>query len=133
MTNSQFEKMVKAEKFQFIATLVGAENAEVAEFLNKEAEMVIKKNAKKAENRSLSKTQKENLELVSEIAEFLKGKEELFTAQEVMAGIGKEEFTAQKATALMKKAIESGVAEKAEAKKEKKVAYIAVTGEEEGE
>lgn len=134
MTNTQFEKMVKAEKFQFIATLVGAENAEVAEFLNKEAEMVIKKNAKKAENRSLSKTQKENLELVAEIAEFFKGKEEIFTAQEVMEGIGKSEFSAQKATALMKKAVESGVAEKSEAKKEKKVAYSAVvTGEEEGE
>src|SRR5690606_14684091 len=115
------------------ATLVGAENAEDAEFLNREAEMVIKKNAKKAENRTLSKTQKENLELVAEIAEFLKGIEELFTAQDVMEGIGKSEFSAQKDTALMKKAVESGVAEKSEEKKEKKVAYIAVTGEEEGE
>lgn len=126
-----FEKMVKAEKFQFIATLV--EDTEVAEFLQKEAEMVLKKNAKKAQSRSLSKTQKENLELVAEIAEFLLGKDELFTAQDIMQGIDKEEFSAQKATALMKKAIESNVAKKSIHKKDKKVAYIAMHVEEEGE
>lgn len=132
MTNTiTFEKMVKAEKFQFIATLV--QDVEVIEFLNKEAEMVIKKNAKKSENRSLSKTQKENLELVAEIADFLLGKDELFTAQEVMEGIGKEEFSAQKATALMKKAVESNVAKKSDKKKDKKVAYTAIHVEEEGE
>lgn len=133
MKNTQFEKMVKAEKFAFIGTLV-SEHAEVVEFLNKEAEMVSKKNAKKAESRSLSKTQKENLALVAEVTEFFKGKEgELFTASEVMEGIGKSEFSAQKASALMKKAVESGEVEKSETKKDKKVAYTAVTVEEEGE
>lgn len=133
MTNTTtFEKMVKAEKFQFIATLV--ESAEVVEFLTKEAEMVTKKNAKKAESRTLSKTQRENLEIVAEINGFFVGKEEIFTAQEVMEGIGKSEFSAQKATALMKKAVESGEVVKSETKKDKKVAYSAfVSSEEEGE
>lgn len=133
MTNTTtFEKMVKAEKFQFIATLV--ESAEVIEFLTKEAEMVTKKNAKKAESRTLSKTQRENLEIVAEINGFFVGKEEIFTAQEVMEGIGKSEFSAQKATALMKKAVESGEVVKSETKKDKKVAYSAfVSSEEEGE
>lgn len=131
MTNTQFEKMVKAEKFQFIATLVGEENAEVVAFLEQQAEMVLRKNAKKSETRTLSKTQKENAELVEQITSVLSEKKgEIFTAQEVMEMIGKSEFTAQKASALMKKATETGLVEKAEEKKEKRVAYKSV---EEGE
>lgn len=128
MTNTTFEKMVKAEKFAFVAGLV-SEHAEVVAFLTHEAEMVAKKNAKKAESRKPSKAQVENEKLVSEITEFMSGKEELFTAQEVMVAIGKEEFTAQKASALMKKAVETGLVVKSDSKKEKKVAYTASQGE----
>lgn len=109
--------MTIAEKFAYASTLV--DNKEVADFLNERAESTLAKNAKKAENRKPTKAQLENLTLVEKAVAWLKENAinseteiKAFSAQQIFEGAQMFNLTVQKQTALMKKAIEQGKAEK---------------------
>lgn len=108
--NSVFGKMVKAEKLRFIASLV-ADNKEAVDFLETEAQRVENKNAKRTTKKSA--TQIENDELRQQVMLFMEDKgEQVFIADQLMEVIGKQEFSAQKATALLKGLVDGGQLEK---------------------
>lgn len=122
MTNSTktFTEMTIAEKFNYASTLV--QNAEVASFLQERAEQTVAKNSKKAENRKPTKAQLENQVFVEKVAEWLKAnavntatESTVFSANQIFEGAQIFDFTAQKQTAILKKAIEQGFAEKSDA------------------
>lgn len=140
MTNSTktFTEMTIAEKFNYASTLV--DNQEVATFLQERATATVAKNAKKAENRKPTKVQLENQILVDKAVEWLKANAintdtevKAFSANQIFEGAQMFGFTAQKQSALMKKAIESGKAEKVDFQvtddnNRKKVAYTIAKG-----
>ncbi len=108
--NSVFGKMVKAEKLRFIASLV-VDNEEAVAFLETEAQRVENKNAKRTTKKSA--TQIENDELRQQVMLFMEDKgEQVFIADQLMEVIGKQEFSAQKATALLKGLVDGGQLEK---------------------
>lgn len=115
-----FAEMTIAEKFVTIADLLDSvENAEMVEFLNSRAEQTVAKNAKKSANRKPTKAQVENLALVEKAVAFLQENAvnsdtevKAFSANQIFEGAGLFDLTSQKQTALMKKAIEQGLAEK---------------------
>lgn len=107
---SVFGKMVKAEKLRFIASLV-ADNKEAVDFLETEAQRVENKNAKRTTKKSA--TQVENDELRQQVMLFMEDKgDQVFVADQLMKAINKEEFSAQKATALLKGLVDGGQLEK---------------------
>lgn len=141
---SVFEKMTKAEKFEFISNLIaekqevlGLQKEEVAEtlsFLQKEQTLIEKKNAKRSAKKS--EAQLENEAVREKVLDFLKGQEEgkLFVANTLMEEVGHKDFTSQKATAIMKGLVDEGKVEKVsnvavvevvngKEKKTRKVAY----------
>lgn len=112
--------MTIAEKFSAIADVV--QNTEMAYFLNERAEQTTAKNAKKSENRKPTKAQLENQVFVEKVAEWLKDnavntatEQTVFSANQIFEGAQIFDFTAQKQTAILKKAIEQGLAEKSDA------------------
>lgn len=107
---SLFGKMVKAEKLRFIASLV-ADNKEAVYFLETEAQRVENKNAKRTTKKSA--TQVENDELRQQVMLFMEDKgDQVFVADQLMKAINKEEFSAQKATALLKGLVDTFQLEK---------------------
>lgn len=140
MTNSTktFTEMTIAEKFVYASTLI--DNAEVASFLQERAEQTVSKNAKKAENRKPTKVQLENLVLIDKAVEWLEENAinsetevKAFSANQIFEGSQQFGFTAQKQSALLKKAIESGRVEKVDFQVtddngRKKVAYTIAKG-----
>ena len=108
MTNTtvKFEKMVKADKFRFVASLV--EDAEVREFLETEASRVEAKNAKRSSKPS--KAQLENEAVRDKVRELFDSLLEgtVLTADEVMSAVGHGDFSPQKATAVMKPLLADG-------------------------
>lgn len=107
---SLFGKMVKAEKLRFIASLV-ADNKEAVDFLETEAQRVENKNAKRTTKKSA--TQVENDELRQQVMLFMEDKgDQVFVADQLMKAINKEEFSAQKATALLKGLVDTFQLEK---------------------
>ena len=133
MTNTkvEFEKMVKADKFRFVANLV--EDAEVREFLEVEASRVEAKNAKRSSKPT--KAQQENEAVRDKVralfADLAEGT--VLTADEVMSAVGCDKFSPQKATAVMKPLLADGfekvdgvevvVPDGENVKKSKKVGY----------
>jgi hypothetical protein len=119
MTNSTktFTELTIAEKFSSIAETVT--NSEMAEFLQERANATVAKNAKKAENRKPTKVQLENLVLIDKAVEWLEENAinsetevKAFSANQIFEGSQQFGFTAQKQSALLKKAIEQGRVEK---------------------
>ena len=103
MTNTttvKFEKMVKADKFRFVADMV--DNEEVREFLEVEAQRVENKNAKRS--KKPTKAQLENEAVREKIVAMFEGLTEgtVLVADEIMSVIGHGDFSPQKATAVMK-------------------------------
>lgn len=117
---SVFEKMTKAEKFEFIADIfsskkqeIGIEEQQLAEmvaFLQKEQGLVEKKNAKRSAKKS--ETQLENDKIREEIVAFFEDKEETFVAEQVFEAIEKTGFTPQKMTAILKPLVDDGTLSK---------------------
>lgn len=120
MTNTKtFTEMTIAEKFNAIAEVV--ENTEMTTFLQERAEQVLNKNAKKSSSRKPTKVQLENQVFVDKISEWLENnavntatEQIVFSANQIFEGAGIFDFTAQKQTALLKKAIEQGKAIKSD-------------------
>ena len=119
---SVFEKMTKAEKFEFIADIfsskkqeIGIEEQQLVEmvaFLQKEQGLVEKKNAKRSAKKS--ETQLENDAIRQQVLEFFETKEEndTFVAEQIFAEIGKQDFTPQKMTAILKPLVDNETLEK---------------------
>lgn len=116
-TTKTFAELTIAEKFSAIAETV--QNAEMVAFLQERANQTVAKNAKKAENRKPTKVQLENLVLIDKAVEWLEENAinsetevKAFSANQIFEGSQQFGFTAQKQSALLKKAIESGRVEK---------------------
>lgn len=137
-TTKTFAELTIAEKFSAIANTV--ENAEMVAFLQERAEQTVAKNAKKAQNRKPTKAQLENLVLIDKAVEWLEENAinsetevKAFSANQIFEGSQQFGFTAQKQSALLKKAIESGRVEKVDFQVtddngRKKVAYTIAKG-----
>lgn len=128
------KQLTKSDKFAML--LEALNSADVAnkdllvDFVSAEKALVEKRNATRSASRKPTKTQRENEALVAEIVAFFDvdgeaDSEVAYTADEVAELVGFEDFSAQKMTALMKKAVEEGVVtktDKADSNK-KKVGY----------
>ena len=104
--------MTKIEMFNLIAE-VNADNEEIVEFCKKEIEILNKRKSSKTP----TKTQRENEEVISAIADILNGFEEGATASEILKEVVKyderfSEFSIQKISALLRKMKEAGTVEK---------------------
>lgn len=108
--------MTKMEMFEAIKTAV-ADNEEMVVFLNKEMEQLAKRNARKST--SLTKTQKENVEVKERIMDALED-EDAMTATEVANVLG---ISVAKASALLTQLVK---AEKVERVKSGKSVTFAV-------
>ena len=126
------KQLTKSDKFAML--LEALHSAEVAnkdllvDFVSGEKALIEKRNATRAASRKPTKAQKENEAHVAEIIEFFNEVAEAgvaYTADEVGEAVGFEDFSAQKMTALMKKAIEEGAVEKVDKadSNKKKVGY----------
>lgn len=119
-TTKTFAELTIAEKFSAIAETV--QNQEMATFLQERANQTVAKNAKKAENRKPTKAQLENQVFVNKVSEWLEANAKntateatVFSANQIFEGAGIFDFTPQKQTAILKKAIEQGKAIKSDA------------------
>lgn len=135
------KQLTKSDKFAML--LEALETADVAnkdllvDFVSGEKALVEKRNATRAASRKPTKAQKENEGFVAEVVEFFSDSAEAgvaYTADEVAEAVGFEDFSAQKMTALMKKAVEEGAVEKIDKadSNKKKVGYK-VAGSEKAE
>ena len=92
--------MTKREYFEAIKNVEGVrENADFVEFLDKQIELASKKRT------SLTPVQKENLELVEKVYDFIAGSENGVTATDIMNAL--ELTSNQKASALVKKLVDA--------------------------
>ncbi len=92
--------MTKREYFEAIKNVEGVrENAEFVEFLDRQIELASKKRT------SLTPVQKENLELVEKVYDFIAGSENGVTATDIMNAL--ELTSNQKASALVKKLVDA--------------------------
>lgn len=92
--------MTKREYFEAIKNVEGVrENPEFVEFLDRQIELASKKRT------ALTATQKENLELVEKVYDFIAASENGVTATEIMNGL--ELTSNQKASALVKKLVDT--------------------------
>lgn len=113
------KQLTKSEKFAMLldalqtGEVATADRDTLVEFVSAEKALVDKRNATRSASRKPTKAQRENEEFVAEIVEFFTGSDvetgKAYTADEVAEAVGFEDFSAQKMTALMKKAIEEGV------------------------
>lgn len=121
---AQFEKMKKSEKFALaikVLETVELEGSELTvellnEFLEKEIIMNDNRNAKRSENKKLSKTQLENAEIVKSIVEYMATQEKALSSATILDNLEVEYSSTQKATALLKQAMETGQVVKADKK-----------------
>ena len=98
--------MTKREMYEMIAT-VNADNAEIVDFCKHEVELL---DSRKANSKKTpTKTQKENVVIMRNIAETLERVGKPVTVTEMLdAGVQGFELTNQKASALLRKMIEAG-------------------------
>lgn len=96
--------MTKKEMFALIAT-VNADNEEIVAFCNKEIEHL---NARKSSN-SLTKTQKENIEVKDAIVNALASAEKALTVTELQqTNVDMAQYSNQKLSALLRQLVADG-------------------------
>jgi len=101
--------MTKREMFETIAT-VNADNAEIVEFCKHEIELLSRKSGSK----SLTKTQKANIEVMEAIKEALANFADGVTVTDLIASTpALAGFTNQKVSALLRKMKDEGIVNKA--------------------
>lgn len=119
------KKLTKVEKFDLVTEFLVENKAsqELMDFIAHERELVERKNARKTDGKkSLTKAQKENLELASVLTKHFNGMEDVklgLNTNEIGEILGMPLITSQKVTAIMKlvENVEKGT-------KDKKVAYF---------
>lgn len=116
-------KMTKREWFEELKNVVEASNYERKEeamgFLNHEIELLNKKSSKG----TLTKTQKENVEVIEKIKAILRTFENPVTITEMQKTDELSEYSNQKLSALLKKLVSTGEVVRTE---EKKKAYFSL-------
>lgn len=126
------KQLTKSDKFAML--LEALQTADVAnkdllvDFVSGEKALVEKRNATRSASRKPTKAQRENEGFVAQVVEFFTEAADAgvaYTADEVADLVGFEDFSAQKMTALMKKAVEEGSVEKVDKadSNKKKVGY----------
>lgn len=109
-------KLTKVQKFEMVLEFVQGHPV-LEDFIKNEMEMVSRKNARKAETKAPTKTQKEN-DVIKENLLAILNTEEFKTFAEINQELGTD-YTSQKLTSLFKQL--NGLVEKGQ--KDKKVAY----------
>lgn len=116
-------KMTKKEWFEELKNVVSAsdykEKDEALKFLNHEIELL----NKKSEKGTLTKTQKENVEVIKKIKAVLETFENPVTITEMQKTDELSEYSNQKLSALLKKLVNAGEVTRTE---EKKKAYFSL-------
>ena len=103
------KKITKRDNFNAIREIVEAQGREdLVAFVDNELDLL----AKRASKKSLTKTQKENLELVEVVFEALAKCENPVTVAELLAANTDLDYSNQKVTALLRKLVEAGRAVK---------------------
>lgn len=115
---AKFDKLKKSEKFALVVNILEQiENSEnLVDFIEKEIEMNDNRNAKRSENKKLSKTQVENAESVKAIVEYMATQEVPLSSVTILDNLEIEYSSTQKATSLLKQAMDTGEVVKSDKK-----------------
>lgn len=115
---AKFDKLKKSEKFALVVNILEQiENSEnLVDFIEKEIVMNDNRNAKRSENKKMSKTQIENAESVKAIVEYMATQESPLSSVTILDNLEIEYSSTQKATSLLKQAMDTGEVVKSDKK-----------------